>query len=273
MKFGFYTPNFDFCGDARLLAELAHEAEACGWDGFFLWDHLQFGEPTVDPWIALAAMALRTERIRLGTLVTPVPRRHIAKLAREVLTLDQLSNGRIVLGVGAGYPHLPDYAAFGDVTDLKVRAAKLDEGLEVLSALLSGQPVKHHGVHYQVECEAFQPPVQRPRPPIWVAAAGPSKRPMRRAARWDGVAPVGVMGLEVEPQDLAAMVAEIRQQRRGGDDAFDVLRFGTTRDPRDVAVVEACAAAGATWWIEYTYTKVSTLEALRARLRQGPPRL
>src|SRR5262245_2261037 len=161
MKFGFYTPNFDFCGDARVLAELAREAEDAGWDGYFIWDHLQFGEPTADPWVALTAMALRTQRIRLGPLVTPVPRRHIAKLAREVITLDHLSGGRVVLGVGAGFPGLPDYGAFGDSGDPKIRAARLDEGLEVLTALWSGEPVKHHGVYYRVECGAFSRPCRR----------------------------------------------------------------------------------------------------------------
>src|SRR5262245_8892255 len=171
MKFGFYTPNFDFCGDARVLADLAHEAEEAGWDGFFIWDHLQFSEPTADPWVALTAMAVRTRRIRLGPLVTPVPRRHIAKLAREVITLDQLSGGRVARGVGAGFPALPDYTAFGDVGDAKLRAGKLDEALEVLAALWSGEPVTHRGVHYRVECGAFQPTLQRPRVPVWVAAA------------------------------------------------------------------------------------------------------
>lgn len=273
MKFGFYTPNYDFCGDARVLADLAREAEDAGWDGFFIWDHLQVIEPAVDPWVALTAMALRTDRIRLGTLVTPVPRRHIAKLAREVTSLDHLSNGRLILGVGAGFPHLPDYAAFGDRGDARQRAAKLDEGLQLLAALWSGEPVKHHGEHYQVECPAFQPPAQRPRPPIWVAAAWPAKRPLARAARWDGVVPVGgSQGLEVAPSDLAQIVAAVRSQR-GGDAAFDVTQFGVTRDPGDTAAVAASAEAGATWWIEYVYARGGSLEATRARLRQGPPRL
>jgi alkanesulfonate monooxygenase SsuD/methylene tetrahydromethanopterin reductase-like flavin-dependent oxidoreductase (luciferase family) len=272
MKFGFYTPNFDFCGDARVLAELAHEAEDAGWDGFFIWDHLQFGEPTADPWIALAAMAMRTRRIRLGPLVTPVPRRHIAKLAREVITLDHLSSGRVILGVGAGFPALPDYSAFGDAGDPKHRAARLDEALEVLARLWSGNPVEHRGVHYRVECAAFQPTVQRPRVPVWVAAAWPARKPLERAARWDGVVPVGATGLEVEPQDLRA-IAAYTSERRGSDERFDLIRFGTTRDPSDTGMVEACADAGATWWIEYVYTWSSSLEATRARLHQGPPRL
>jgi alkanesulfonate monooxygenase SsuD/methylene tetrahydromethanopterin reductase-like flavin-dependent oxidoreductase (luciferase family) len=272
MKFGFYTPNFDFCGDARVLADLAYEAEDAGWDGFFIWDHLQFTEPTADPWIALTAMALRTQRIRLGPLVTPLPRRHVAKLAREVITLDHLSNGRVILGVGAGFPSLPDYAAFGDGSDPKIRAAKLDEGLEVLAGLWSGNPVSHHGVHYQVECGAFQQTFQKPRVPVWVAAKWPATKTLQRAARWDGIVPVGTNGLEVEPKDLHSVVAYIRE-RRGADAEFDVIRFGRTEDPHDTAMVEACTHAGATWWIEYIFTRGSSLEATRTRLHQGPPRL
>lgn len=271
MKFGFYAPNFGFCGDARVLADLAREAEEAGWDGFFIWDHLQVIEPAVDPWVALTAMALSTRRIRLGTLVTPVPRRHIAKLAREVISLDHLSNGRMILGVGAGFPHLPDYAAFGDRGEARERAAKLDEGLKLLTALWSGEPVNHQGEYFQVNCAAFQPPAQRPRVPIWVAAGWPAKRPLARAARWDGVVPVGAQGLEVAPEDLAGIVAAIDAQRAGG--AFDVTQFGVTRDAGDTAKVTAAAAAGATWWIDYVYARGGSLAATRARLRQGPPRL
>jgi alkanesulfonate monooxygenase SsuD/methylene tetrahydromethanopterin reductase-like flavin-dependent oxidoreductase (luciferase family) len=272
MKFGFYTPNFDYCGDALVLADLAAEAEQAGWDGFFIWDHLQFSEPTADPWVALTAMAMRTERIVLGPLVTPVPRRHIAKLAREVITLDHLSGGRVVLGVGAGYPHLPDYGAFGDGTDAKVRAAKLDEGLQVLAALCSGEPVDHRCEHYQIQCAAFQSAVQQPRVPIWVAASWPATKPLERAARWDGVVPTGSAGLEVGADDLYSIRSFIGE-KRGGVDDFDIVSFGQTSDPAATASVEKSAAAGATWWVEYIYTATSTLEETRARIRQGPPRL
>jgi alkanesulfonate monooxygenase SsuD/methylene tetrahydromethanopterin reductase-like flavin-dependent oxidoreductase (luciferase family) len=271
LRFGFYTPNFGFCGDARTLAELAHEAEASGWDGFFVWDHLQFIEPAADPWVALAAMAMRTQRIRLGTLITPVPRRHLAKLAREVTTLDHLSGGRITLGAGAGFATFPEYTGFGDEGDPKVRAAQLDEGLEVLAALWSGNPVKHHGAHYHVECAAFQPPIQRPRVPIWVAATAGAARTIRRAARWDGVAAVTAGGVEVATEDLRRIVKDIAAQR-GTADAFDVIRFGKTRDARDTEAVRAAAEAGATWWLESIYTWETTLEAARDRIRSGPPR-
>ena len=271
LKFGYYTPNFDFCGDVRVLAGLAADAEAAGWDGFYLWDHLQFTEPVVDPWIALTAMALQTERIRLGTLVTPVPRRHLGKLAREIITLDHLSGGRLTLGVGAGYPYLPDYAAFGDGDDPRTRATALDEGLDVLSTLLSGQPVNHHGDHYDIECAAFTPTVQQPRVPIWVAASWPARNPLRRAARWDGLVTAGTYGLDVAPDDVRSAVDYVTTLRTTGE-PFDVIRFGTTESPSDTAVVDACREAGATWWIESSFTAGGDLDATRKRIQQGPPR-
>ena len=276
MRYGIYTPNIDFCGDASVLADLAYRAEEAGWDGFFIWDTLQYKdkEPTVDPWIALAAMAMRTERIRLGPVITPVPRRHIAKLAREVISLDHLSNGRVHLGVGAGYPAFPEYTAFGDDGDPKTRASKLDEGLEVLAGLWSGKPVKHHGTHYHVECPGFQPPVQQPRVPVWVAATWPAKKPLRRAARWDGVVPMTQdpdAGPGIEPSELRSLVAYIAAHR-ASTEPFDVVQFGRTKDPHDTAKVEACTEAGATWWLEYVFTEDTSLAGARERLRKGPPR-
>ncbi|WP_068270889.1 LLM class flavin-dependent oxidoreductase [Aldersonia kunmingensis] len=271
MKYGFYTPNFDFFGDATVLAELAAEAEVAGWDGFFIWDHLQFIEPVADPWIALTAMALRTKSIRLGPLVTPVPRRHIGKLAREVLTLDRLSNGRLTLGVGAGYPHLPDYVSFGDSGDQRDRAARFDEALGLLDELCSGKPVQHNGAHYRVETGAFASGIQRPRVPIWVAATWPAKRPLVRAARWDGIVASGAYGLEVEPAAIAEIAAHVRRERP--DEPVDILRFGRTENPSDTSVVGACAAAGATWWIEYAPPAGSSLAEVRSRIALGPPRI
>ncbi|CAN5560841.1 LLM class flavin-dependent oxidoreductase [soil metagenome] len=270
MKAGLYLPNFGYCGDVEILAELAQEAENTGWDGVFLWDHLQVTEPTADPWVALTAMALATESIRLGTLVTPVPRRHIAKLAREVATLDRLSRGRMVLGAGSGYANLPDYSAFGDSGDAAARAAKLDEGLPVLAALWSGEPVDHRGQHFTVTTAGFAPTVQRPRVPIWTAATAGAAKPLRRAARWDGMICAHEYGLEVAPDDLRAMVSAVKSQRTQ-DTPFDIIRFGHTADAHDVSIVEACAQAGATWWMESTFPALGTLEQVRDRLRSGPP--
>ena len=178
----------------------------------------------------------------------------------------------MILGAGAGFPTLPDYTAFGDRGDPKRRAAQLDEALEVLAQLWSGNPVKHHGIYYQVECGGFQPTLQRPRVPVWVGAAWPAKKPLARAARWDGVVPTGgSTGLEVEPEDLRRIVSYTRG-RRDADAAFDVIRFGKTRSARDTKSVAACADAGATWWIEYVFPWDSSLEATHARIREGPPR-
>jgi alkanesulfonate monooxygenase SsuD/methylene tetrahydromethanopterin reductase-like flavin-dependent oxidoreductase (luciferase family) len=268
MKAGFYIPNFGCCGDAQVLAGLAREAEDSGWDGIFLWDHLQVVEPAVDPWIALTAMALCTRHIQLGTLVTPVPRRHIAKLAREVSTLDQLSQGRLIFGAGAGYSALPDFSAFGDSADPVERSERLDEGLDVLAALWSGKPVNHQGAHFSVTTEGFLPVVERPR--VWTAATRAKSKPLARAAKWDGLICADRYGLEVEPEDLRSMVKAVQAQRPQ-DTPFDVIRFGRTADASDVDTVRACAEAGATWWMEYTFPAISTLDETLARLREGPP--
>jgi alkanesulfonate monooxygenase SsuD/methylene tetrahydromethanopterin reductase-like flavin-dependent oxidoreductase (luciferase family) len=163
------------------LVELAVEAEAAGWDGVFLWDHLHFVRAlhfdVHDPWVMLGAIAHATERVLLGTLVTPVARRQPWELAKQVTTLDHLSRGRAVLGVGLGETAEDDFAAFGLDPDDHARAARLDEGLEVLEGLWSGQPYVHHGPAFDVDAEFLPPPVQRPRPPIWVGGIWPHRRP------------------------------------------------------------------------------------------------
>src|SRR5215470_19306464 len=156
MHYGIYLPNFGEYGDPRLLAELAHEAEAAGWEGCFLWDHIHRWhgqEPFADPWIALTAMALRTERLRLGPLVTPLARRRPWKLARETVTLDRLSGGRLTLGVGLGAPPREEFEQFGEDGDDKVRAKKLDESLEILTGLWSGEPFGYLGEYYTIAPE------------------------------------------------------------------------------------------------------------------------
>jgi len=149
MQYGIYLPNFGDEISPRALADLACEAEEAGWDGFFLWDHILYSKTQklrmVDPWIVLAAMAMKTERIRLGTSVTPLPRRRPWKLARETVTLDHLSNGRLILSVGLGEPGDAEFGQFGEETDVKVRATKLDEGLDVLAGLWRGKSFSHQG--------------------------------------------------------------------------------------------------------------------------------
>jgi alkanesulfonate monooxygenase SsuD/methylene tetrahydromethanopterin reductase-like flavin-dependent oxidoreductase (luciferase family) len=266
------------------VAELAHEAEEAGWDGFFLWDHLLFENkwrlPIADPWVALAAMAMRTSRIRLGPLVTPVPRRRPWKLARETVTLDHLSNGRLILGVGLGWPPVDDFARFGEESDDKVRAARLDEGLDILTGLWSGEPFSYQGQHYHIQEETvFLPrPVQAPRIPIWVAGFWPKKAPFRRAARWDGVFPLSLnvnWDQSIPPAEVQATLAYIQSQR-ASDTPFDVTVGGETPgdDPaRAAAIVAPYGAVGVTWWIENVVPQRGPLEAMRQRIRQGPPRL
>lgn len=274
MRFGISVPNI---GDLNALVELGEQADREGWDGFFLWDHMRFSREfpvaVFDPWVVLGAIAVRTERIRLGTLVTPVARRRPWKLARETVTLDHLSRGRVVLGVGLGYPPDADFELLGEDPDDRVRAAKLDEGLEVLVRLWSGEPFDFEGEHFRVRETQFRPsPLQQPRIPIWVAGMWPNRAPFRRAARFDGVAPIKVdeQGLpaSLDPDELAAVVTYV-ERHRATDGPFDVVHGGTASPE----AIDASEAAGATWYladagVEGPGWEEPTLELIRG----GPPR-
>ena len=282
MRYAVNVPNFEDYGDARTVAGLAADAEAAGWDGFFVWDHLAFVKAwrlrIADPWVLLTAVALATERLRLGPMVTPLPRRRPWKLARETVTLDRLSGGRLVLGVGLGEPPEDEYGSFGEPTDPVVRAAMLDEGLEVLTRLWSGETVSFQGRHYRVDQVAFRPtPVQRPRLPIWVAGAWPRPGPLRRAARFDGSCPLKVDATgelaTLEPDELRQLLAVVRRHRADPAAPFDVLLGGTTPpDPAAArAMLEPLAEAGMTWWQETVDPRQTDLATFRRRVRQGPP--
>ena len=192
MRYGVYVPNFGEYGDPHNLIALAPDAERTGWDGFFLWDHLLLYRhsdiPVVDAWVALAAIASHTERLRLGPVITPLARRRPWKVAREIVSLDHLSRGRAVLGVGLGAPPDAEFECFGEDPSDRVRAQKLDEALTVVDGLVRGEPFSHRGDNFRIEDVKFVPrAVQTPRVPVWVAGFWPNKPPMRRAARWDGV--------------------------------------------------------------------------------------
>jgi len=253
MQYGLYLPNFGEQCSAHALADLAHEAEESGWGGFFIWDQILGSKsqraPVVDPWIALTAIAMSTEHIRIGTAVTPVARRRPWKLARETVTLDHLSGGRLTLSVGLGFPPDADFEQFGEESDARVRAIKLDEGLDVLVGLWSGKPFSYQGKYYPIRKTMFLPPaLQSPRIPIWVGGYWPNKAPFRRAARWDGVFPLKHGG-SMQGRDLRDIIAYIMEHRTRSD-PFDVVMMGYTPgdDPTKAGkMVARFAKAGLTW--------------------------
>ena len=275
MHYGLNVQILGAYSDPRLLAELAHEAEAAGWEGFFIWDHIAWPalESVADPWVVLTAMALRTERIRLGPMVTPLARRRPWKQARETVTLDRLSGGRLILGVGLGGWRQKEFEAFGEAGDPKARAAKWDEGLEVLTGLWSGQPFSYDGTQYRVKDAHFAPPAQHPRIPIWVAGAWPHKPPFRRAARWDGVFPISQVPLtkHLTPAEIRDIQAYIKKYRTSAT-PFEVVSGGQTsgsNGAEDTALVTPHVEAGLTWWRESPGQR--TPAEMRERIRQGPP--
>jgi hypothetical protein len=281
MQYGFVIP----CQEARVVVELAREAEAAGWDGVFIPDCIAI-DPALDPlaagydpWVALGAIAVQTSRVRLGTMLTPVSRRRPWKLARETATIDQLSQGRLVLPVGLGALDDVGFGRVGEATDRKTRAELLDEGLEIVAGLWRGEPFSFSGKHYQVQDVTLRPPPVQARIPIWVVGAWPRLKSMLRVLRWDGLLPSkmnedGSFG-DVTPADLAAMRAFI-DERRAQTTPFDVVMEGRTPgDDREQAraIVRPFAEAGATWWNEAMWSAPNTPEDVRARIRQGPPRL
>jgi alkanesulfonate monooxygenase SsuD/methylene tetrahydromethanopterin reductase-like flavin-dependent oxidoreductase (luciferase family) len=267
VKSGFIVTS----GDPRTVADLAAEAEGAGWDGVFYWDAVSIGEVDIyDPWVVMAAMAMRTERVRLGAIVTPPSRRRPWKLARETMTLDRLSNGRLVVPVGLGALDDRAFGQVGEPTEARVRAELLDESLAILEGLWSGEPYGHEGRHYRFEPMTFRPtPVQQPRIPLWVVGAWPNERSVRRALRYDGIIPQTTDPAQI--RELAAFVARERPPELH-DRPFEILVEGTTPlEPEDAAAaVRPFTDAGATWWIEADWTG-ATVESLRRRIAAGPP--
>src|SRR4051812_3419035 len=224
---GIYVAPFDELADPRRVARLAARAEERGWDGFFVWDHIRYSAPVrevADAWVTLSAVACATERLTLGPMVTPPARRRVQKLTREAVTLDHLSGGRLVLGLGLGSDRHGELSPYGDETDAVRRAALLDGALERLPSFWDG--------------ELEPPPLQRPRIPIWLAARWPNRRPVRRAARWDGLFPVELPG----PDALAELAAEVAGMRAPDAGPFELV---VTNPPG--TDLEPWEAAGATW--------------------------
>jgi alkanesulfonate monooxygenase SsuD/methylene tetrahydromethanopterin reductase-like flavin-dependent oxidoreductase (luciferase family) len=277
LRYGFLIPT----GEPRTVAELAREVEEASWDGAFYWDGICVGDmETYDPWVVMAAMAMRTERVRIGAVLTPPARRRPWKLARETVALDHLSGGRLVLPVGLGALDDGGFTKVGEPTDRKVRAQLLDESLDILTGLWSGEPFSYAGEHYRLEEMTFSPPpLQQPRIPIWVVGAWPSRKSMRRALRYDGVLAAAVGGGPESPGVTPETIREIKEyvgENREENGAFDIVWEGQTpgEDPRRAArIVRPYAQAGATWWIESPWMPPNEPEDLQVRIRQGPPLL
>jgi alkanesulfonate monooxygenase SsuD/methylene tetrahydromethanopterin reductase-like flavin-dependent oxidoreductase (luciferase family) len=273
------VPNVGAFGDPLLLVELAVAAEEHGWDGFFLWDHQLWHDPgweVADPVVVIAAVAARTSRIKFGIMVNVLARRRVGKVARESVTLDALSAGRLIFGAGLG-SRSAEFTAFGQDGDAKVRAGRLDESLTLLDALWSGRPVTFRGEYLTAEDVTMLPrPVQQPRIPIWCAGRWPNKAPFRRAARWDGVMPTHVrygLGETMPPEELRAAVRFTREQRTATS-AFDVALEGRTDGAgpdRSAGYLTPYVRAGLTWWIEALGWWRGTPADALARVRQGPP--
>jgi alkanesulfonate monooxygenase SsuD/methylene tetrahydromethanopterin reductase-like flavin-dependent oxidoreductase (luciferase family) len=284
MRFSINIPNFGDFADAANVATVAAAAEQAGWYALLIWDHVvhhkveRRGQPFGDPWILLTAAALATTRLRVGTLLTPVARRRPEQLARQVATLDSLSAGRVIFASGLGGPIEDEYGSFGDTTDPGVLAERLDEGLELLSRYWSGEPVNHEGPHYRVRDVALLPPtVQRPHPPIWIGGYWPNRRPMRRAARWDGAAPMFETARHgvIPPVDqVKELVAYIDEQRRDRDGPFEIVLGGATDPANARDQIGPLAEAGATWWDErqlQTSDHLHRLAPVLRRIEAGPP--
>lgn len=266
LRSALWLPIFDDLADPVAVACLAAEAEEAGWHGVFVWDHVRWREPVrqvADPWITLAAIATATERLRFGPMVTPLARRRPAKVARETATLDRLSGGRLVLGVGIGSDRFAaELSATGEELDDRQRGQMLDESLEILAAAWSGNPVHHEGRHYTVDDISFLPtPVQRPGVPVWAAGGPGAVKPLRRAARHDGFVPVNLE----HPDQLADAVTTIAGLRQGETTGYDVaVPLPPGADP--APYVEA----GATWWLAEFEPETVSLDQVRGVLRDGP---
>lgn len=273
MHHGIVVVPFGQYADPNYVVQLGQAAEVAGWEGLFVWDHLAFtwGIPSGNPWVILSAVAQATDNMKIGTGVTPLPRHRPHVLANLLTTLDMLSNGRLIFGAGLGA--IPEeFSAFGENDDLKQRSIMVDEGLEIIEQMMSGDPVTYKGKYYSVENITLAPlPVQRPRIPIWIG--GESSPALRRAARWDG----WIAGIDDEqgnitktPDELNRQASIINKLRSNPDIPFEVALMGQAYG-KDRSLTSEYESAGATWWLEIVAPLLGSHEEMLERIQAGSP--
>jgi alkanesulfonate monooxygenase SsuD/methylene tetrahydromethanopterin reductase-like flavin-dependent oxidoreductase (luciferase family) len=272
LRRGVYLPPFGPFGDPNVIVDLAVRAEAAGWDGVFLWDHVvSEATPIADCWTTLGAIAAATRRVLLGPTITPLPRRRPWVVARQASTVSRLSGGRLVLGAGLGSDESGDFSRFGEQTDQATRGAMLDEGLGVLEAVWSGQPLDHAGTYYDVHLGASAPEPHAI--PVWIASSTRHPGVLRRAAGWDGVFPISDHTLA--PEEVADIVGALRRAGAPVGDRYGVVIAGNAsqaweRPNPDGVDLSAMVEAGATWWME-SLIHVDPLELSLEVVDAGPP--
>ena len=272
MKFGIYIANHGITSNPQDYIKLARRGEECGWDGFFLWDHVFLpwaaDDDVLDPWIILSAIATQTNRITIGTTVTPLARRRPMTIAREAITIDRLSSGRFVLGVGLG--GTAELRALGEEEDPKIRGDMLDESLEILRGLWSGKPFTFDGKHFKIrEPVKFKPEGNIK---IWVGGEWPNKKPFRRAAKYDGVFPLKAgSDPSLYPQDYQEILSYIRKYRKSLD-SFDVVKsIVTVGDKDEDAFIHHFMDIGANWLLEAFWSERCSLKEIQKIIDRGPP--
>ena len=276
IKCGISIANFGITKDPQDYVNLAIIAEENGWDGFFLWDHIYLSsddkQPFLDPWITLTAIACNTITMKLGTMVTPLPRRRPWKVAKEIITLDHLSKGRVILGVGLGVD--PDFNEFGENSDPIIRGQKLDESLEIIKGLWSSESFSYQGKHFKIKEMQLYPKPFQDKIPIWIAGTWSNKKPFRRAARYDGVFPLRV-GFEepLYPNDYEDILNYMKQFRKSFD-SYDVVKtIVTTGIEKEDEWIFDFLDIGVTWFLESIWPERDSLENIKKIIARGPPSL
>ena len=278
MKFGIYSPNWGKTfGNPKLVTKLAIEAEKSGWDGFFLWDHIIFNDEgfqdVIDPFITLTSVAGHTEEIHIGTTVTPLPRRRPWKLAKETVTLDILSEGRLILGIGLGGSN--EFSLMNEETNPRILAKMAEEHLEILHGLWSGEEFSYEGKYYQIDKVEFLPkPVQKPRIKMWGAGTWPKKGPFKRAAKLDGVIPLSRdYRNPLTPNDYRSMIEYMK--KHGLHHPYDTVKinFDATKNNEKKRTIKDFEDAGVNWWLELISDWNGSYEKIKDLIIQGPTQI